>query len=160
MCDDFSFINTRQKTLKPSKKMFQCLGWMRKNFIPGDFSWRVALKYIKLVVPKILFILALYSFNFYYKVVWPPPPTKLPHYPPPPHHQNKNFWPPSKEFSEISGSIERDQWHEMGTGEKSLHQNLCNLAIPDCNDVPFSPKILRSLLSTLFTSVKLLKISL
>ena len=160
MCDYFSFINTRQKTLKPSKKMFQCLGWMRKNFIPRNFSWRVALKYIKLVVPKILFILVLYSFNFYYKVVWPPPPTKLPHYPPPPTHQNKNFWPPSKEFSEISGGIERNQWHEMGTGEKSLHQNLCNLAIPDCNDVPFSPKILRSLLSTLFTSVKLLKISL
>ena len=29
MCDDLSFINTTQKTLKPSKKMFQCPGWMR-----------------------------------------------------------------------------------------------------------------------------------
>ena len=22
--------------------MFQCLGWMRKNFIPGNFSWSIA----------------------------------------------------------------------------------------------------------------------
>ena len=98
ICDDLPFINTIQKTLKPSKKIFQCPGWMRKNFIPGNFSWRVAaetwdakekgwlekqqcskhlrhiaiekdilselnrcifqipLKYIKLVIPKILFI--------------------------------------------------------------------------------------------------------
>ena len=90
---------------KPSKKMFQCLRWLRKNFILGNFSWSVAaetwdasrfrkallekqqcskllchiaivknilselnrcnfqipLKYIKLVIPKILFILVLYS---------------------------------------------------------------------------------------------------
>ena len=111
--------------------MFQCPGWMRKNFISGNFSWRVAaetwgascfqkgllekqqrvpskcailpselnrcifqisVKYIKLVIPKILFILVLCSFNFYFKITWPPPPT----------HQNKNFWPPpSKDFSEI-----------------------------------------------------------
>ena len=44
MCDDLSFINTTQKTLKPSKKMFQCPGWMRKNFIPRNFSWRVAVE--------------------------------------------------------------------------------------------------------------------
>ena len=37
-------FNTTQKTLKPSKKMFQCPGWMRKNFITGNFSWRVAAK--------------------------------------------------------------------------------------------------------------------
>ena len=36
-CDDLSFITTTQKTLKPSKKMFQVPGWMRKNFIPGSF---------------------------------------------------------------------------------------------------------------------------
>ena len=123
MCDDLSFINTTQKTLKPSKKMFQCPGWMRKNFIPGNFSWRVAaetwdascfkkgllekqqsvpntcailplkkifyqnltdtffqisLKCIKLVIPKILFILVLCSFNFYFKITGPPvpPPAK------------------------------------------------------------------------------------
>ena len=41
-CNDLSFINTTQKTLKPSKKMFQFPGWMRKNFIPVNFSWRVS----------------------------------------------------------------------------------------------------------------------
>ena len=98
------------------KKMFQCPGSMRKNFILGNFSWRVAvetwdascfkkgllekqqcskhlhhiaiekdilsefnrrnflisLKYIKLVIPKILFVLVLCSFNFYFKTTWPP----------------------------------------------------------------------------------------
>ena len=42
MCDDLSFINTTQKTLKPSKKIFQFPGWMRKNFIPWNFSWMVS----------------------------------------------------------------------------------------------------------------------
>ena len=122
--------------------MFRCPGWMRKNFILGNFSWRVAvetwdascfkkgllekqqsvpntctilplknilselnrcifqisLKYIKLVIPKILFILVLCSFNFYFKTTWPLPPNKIP----PPSHQNKNFLPTrSKNFSEI-----------------------------------------------------------
>ena len=31
-----------KKALKPlPKKLFQCPGWMRKNFIPRNFSWRV-----------------------------------------------------------------------------------------------------------------------
>ena len=94
--------------------MFQCPGWMRKNFISGNFSWRVAaetwgascfqkgllekqqrvpskcailpselnrcifqisVKYIKLVIPKILFILVLFNFNFYFKIMWPPTPS-------------------------------------------------------------------------------------
>ena len=42
MCDDLSFINTTQNALKPSKKMFQFLGWMRKNFIPWNFQWRLS----------------------------------------------------------------------------------------------------------------------
>ena len=114
MCNDLSFINT--KILKNSKKMFQLKGWMRKKFIPGNFSWRVSsetwdancfkkgllekqrvpntcnilplkkiffselnrcifqisLKYIKLVISKILFILGLCSFNFYFKITWTP----------------------------------------------------------------------------------------
>ena len=41
-CDDLSFINTTQKTLKSSKKMFQFPGWMKKNFKPWNFSWRVS----------------------------------------------------------------------------------------------------------------------
>ena len=36
------FINATQKTLKSSKKMFQSPGWMRKNFKPWNFSWRVS----------------------------------------------------------------------------------------------------------------------
>ena len=91
--------------------MFQCPGWMRKNFIPGNFSWRVvaetwdascfkkgllekqeyskhlhhiaiekdilselnrcifqiSLKHIKLVIPKILFILVLCTMYFHHK---------------------------------------------------------------------------------------------
>ena len=35
--------------------------------------FQISLKYIKLVVPKILFILVLSSFNFYFKIMWPPP---------------------------------------------------------------------------------------
>ena len=31
-----SFVTT-QKTLKPSEKMFQCPGWMRKTIILGNF---------------------------------------------------------------------------------------------------------------------------
>ena len=41
MCNDLSFMNTKQKTLKPAQKMFQFLGWMRKNFILGNFRWRL-----------------------------------------------------------------------------------------------------------------------
>ena len=115
-CDALPFINT----FKPSKKMFQFPGWMRKNFIRGNFSRRVSaetwdaicfktrytgkttecsnhlrhiaiesdiflelnryifqtsLKYIKLVIPKILFVLVLCNFNFYFNITWPPPPT-------------------------------------------------------------------------------------
>ena len=40
--------------------------------------FQITLKYIKLVIPKILFILILCSFNFYFKITWPPLPTKLP----------------------------------------------------------------------------------
>ena len=113
-CDALPFINT----CKPSKKMFQFPGWMRKNFIRGNFSRRVSaetwdascfktrstgkttecskhlrhiaiesdiflelnryifqtsLKYIKLVIPKILFVLVLCNFNFYFNITWPLP---------------------------------------------------------------------------------------
>ena len=117
--------------------MFQCPGWMRKNFIPGHFSWNIAaetwdascfkkgllekrqsvpntcailplkkifyqnltvnrwifqipLKYIKLVIPKILFMLVLCSFNFYFKITWPPSP-----YLPPARFFLKILTPPS-----------------------------------------------------------------
>ena len=60
---------------------------------------QIPLKYIKLVIPKILFILVLCSFNCHFKITWHPP-TKLT--PPPP--KLKFLTPPSKEFSEIFNS--------------------------------------------------------
>ena len=42
MCDDLSFITTTQKNFKTFQKLFQFSGWMRKNFIPANFSWRVS----------------------------------------------------------------------------------------------------------------------
>ena len=40
--------------------------------------FQIALNYIKLVTPKILFILVIYSSVLYFKITWsPPPPTKL-----------------------------------------------------------------------------------
>ena len=61
------------------------------------------LKYIKLVILRIVFILGLCNFKFSFKIPWPPPPSRptqqnypltklLP-------HTKKNFWPPSKYFS-------------------------------------------------------------
>ena len=43
-CNDLFFINTTKKTLKPSKQneTFQFPGWMRKNFIARNISWRVS----------------------------------------------------------------------------------------------------------------------
>ena len=35
MYDDLSFINTMQRNFKTFQKMFQFLGWKRKNFTPG-----------------------------------------------------------------------------------------------------------------------------
>ena len=39
--------------------------------------FQISLKYIKLFIPKILFILVLCSFNFYFKITWTPPSPKL-----------------------------------------------------------------------------------
>ena len=58
---------------------------------PNRCIFQISLMYIKLVIPKILFMLVLCSFNFYFKITWPPHPTKLI---PPPPQQNKNFWTP------------------------------------------------------------------
>ena len=139
--------------------MFQYPGWMRKSFIPRNFSWRVAtetwdascfkkglleeqqecskhlrhiaiekdilselnrcifqisLKYIKLVIPKILFMLVLDSFIFYFKITWPlPHHTKIkisdprPPPPPPPHLHT------SKEFSEIFNPPKLEGLHAL-----------------------------------------------
>ena len=59
--------------------------------------FQISLRYIKLVIPKILFILVLCSFNFYFKITRPPPP---PNNNPSPT-KIKTSDPSSKEFSEI-----------------------------------------------------------
>ena len=46
--------------------------------------FQILLKYIKLAIPKILFILVLCSFNFYFKITWPPPSNKIKISDPPP----------------------------------------------------------------------------
>ena len=86
MCDDLPLINTMQKTLKPTKKNVsmprmgekkatECSKHLRHIVIEKDILSelnrcisQISLKYIKLVIPKILFILVLCSFNFYFKI--------------------------------------------------------------------------------------------
>ena len=48
---------------------------IEKDILPelNRCIFQISLKYIKLVIPKILFILVLCSFNFYFKITWPPP---------------------------------------------------------------------------------------
>ena len=65
--------------------------------------FQTSLKYIKLVIPKILFILKLCNFNFYFKISWPSPPPKKklipPKNTPPPSTKTKiSTPPPAKTF--------------------------------------------------------------
>ena len=49
--------------------------------------FQIPLKYIKLVIPKILFILVLWGFNLHFKITWPPnniTPAKINIFEPPP----------------------------------------------------------------------------
>ena len=114
-CDDLSFINTTQETLKPSKKNVsgprmdekkihtrefqlkgiggntrckllqkrstekttECSKHLRHVAIEKDifselnrYIFQLSLKYIKLVISKILFVLVLCNFNFYFKITW------------------------------------------------------------------------------------------
>ena len=89
MFDDLPFINTMQKTLKPSKKCFNAQNGWEKNIqhiaIEKDnlselnrCIFPISLKYIKLVIPKKHFILVLCSFNFYFKLRDLPPIKKFP----------------------------------------------------------------------------------
>ena len=88
-------------------KHFQHIAIERDIFLElNRFIFQISLKCIKLVIPKILFILVLYDFNFYFTIMWPPPPTKVPLPPNKPNlgggHQNKNFQlPPSKDSSKL-----------------------------------------------------------
>ena len=46
--------------------------------------FQIPLKHVKLVISKMLFILVLRSFNFYFKITWPPTPSFPPNNIPPP----------------------------------------------------------------------------
>ena len=94
----------QKRSTEKNNKLFQTLATCRhwKSYFFRTFFrtfrciFQISLKYIKLVISKILFILVLCSFNFYFKIMWLPHPTKFP-----PSHQNKNknFWcPPAKTF--------------------------------------------------------------
>ena len=62
---------------------------IEKDILPQlKYIFQISLKYINLVIPKILFILVLYSFDFYFKINYVTPLQQ--NYPPPPH-QNKNL---------------------------------------------------------------------
>ena len=133
ICDDSSFINTMQKTLKTSKKNVSIPRMDEKKLYTWEFQlkgngrnmkckllqkrftgkttecskhlhhiaiekdnlselhrciFQMPLKYINLVVPKILFIQYYAVLIFTSKLLDPPP------FPPPPPQQYKNFWPP------------------------------------------------------------------
>ena len=69
--------NMRCKLLQKrfSGKTTECSKHLRHIAIEKDilselniYIFRISLKYIKLVIPKILFILVLCSFNFYFKI--------------------------------------------------------------------------------------------
>ena len=58
-----------------------------------DTFFQISLKCIKLVIPKILFILVLCSFDVYFKITWPPPIPQQ-NYPPLQQRLFWNFTPP------------------------------------------------------------------
>ena len=186
MCDDLSFINTTQKTLKPSKKNVSIPRMDEKKLHTLEFQlngiggkmrckllqkrstgkttecskhlWHIAIekdiyselircifqisqKYIKLVIPKILF--------FYFKIMWPLAPNKIApqQYNP---RQNKNFCPPApppptprrKDFSKIftppgpPKSGERGAWYAIALEENYPPPSPYSNANPEPNPNP------------------------
>ena len=70
---------------------------IEKDILPQlKYIFQISLKYINLVIPKILFILVLYSFDFYFKINYVTPHQQ--NYPPPPSHTKiKISDPPSQQ---------------------------------------------------------------
>ena len=63
------------KTIECSKHLRHIA--IEKNILSELNRCILPLKYIKLDIQKILYILLLCSFNFYFKIMWPSPQTKL-----------------------------------------------------------------------------------
>ena len=95
--------------------------------------FQIPLKFIKLVIPKILFILVLCSFNFYFKITRPPPT------PPPP---KLNFLTPSSPcMLEGRRCI---PCPESSIKTKSLNTKPCLAGLSPriiCQPSPFLPKM-------------------
>ena len=89
--------NMRCKLLqkRSTRKTTECSKHLRhiaiEKYIFSELNrciFQISLKYIKLVILKILFVLVLCSFNFYFKITDPPPP-------------KQNYLTPPADFSEI-----------------------------------------------------------
>ena len=82
--------------------------------------FQISLKYIKLDIPEILFILVLCNFDFYFKITWPPPPQQITPFPHPPNNEFRTS--PSKDFSKIfNTSLPRAGWWGGGGGVSASH---------------------------------------
>ena len=90
MCDDAHLKrSSRNMMCKLPQKRFtgkttECSKHLRhiaieKNILSelNRCVFQIPLKYIKLVIPKIFFILVLCNSNFYFKFTWPPPPDRI-----------------------------------------------------------------------------------
>ena len=120
MYDDLFSLTLCKKLLKTFKK--NCFnshdGWektlylgiaaegYRQNTELSRCIFQISLKYIELVIPKILFILVLCRFNFYFKIMLTPPPQQnyidpRPNNITPPTKIKISDPPQQKDFSEI-----------------------------------------------------------
>ena len=89
-----------------TRKTAECSKHLRhiaiEKYILSDLNrciFQISLKYIKLVILKILFILVLCSFSFYFKITWPPQQS----YPPPPAKTFLKFLTPHPPHPKLEG---------------------------------------------------------
>ena len=85
--------------------------------------FQISLKYIKLVIPEILFILILCSCNFYFRITCPPPPEIFT--PPPQKLEGGGACPVS--FSLLGPSLLNGVWkYTIGVWKWSANDNWLN----------------------------------
>ena len=115
-----------------------------QNLTVNRWIFQIPLKYIKLVIPKILFMLVLCSFNFYFKITWPSPPsttstTKI---------EISDPLPPQQDFFwnfYLSPKLEGGACPESSIKTKSLNTKPCPAGLSPsiiCQEAsPFLPKM-------------------